>query len=219
MLTWDDEATSVTTPQPRLQPVTESARFRQRGHRPRTPAPPPPNPRRVNAADKRIINGQTDVNQLVPFKYKWAWEKYLATCANHWMPQEVNMNARHRDLEGPQRPDRGRAPHHQAQPRLLRHRRFAGRQQHRAGHLPPHHGARVPPVPAAPGLRRSDPHPRLPVHRRVAGPGRRRDLQRLPRGASIRDKDEFLIPFIDAIMDPDFRTGTPESRPDACSRA
>ena len=48
--------------------------------------------RRVNVADKRIINGQTDVNQLVPFKYKWAWEKYLATCANHWMPQEVNMN-------------------------------------------------------------------------------------------------------------------------------
>ena len=49
--------------------------------------------RRINAADKRIINGQTDVNQLVPFKYKWAWEKYLATCANHWMPQEVNMTA------------------------------------------------------------------------------------------------------------------------------
>ena len=48
-------------------------------------------PRRVSAADKRIINGKTDVNQLVPFKYKWAWEKYLATCANHWMPQEVNM--------------------------------------------------------------------------------------------------------------------------------
>ena len=48
--------------------------------------------RRVNAAEKRIINGQTDVNQLVPFKYKWAWEKYLATCANHWMPQEVNMS-------------------------------------------------------------------------------------------------------------------------------
>ena len=47
---------------------------------------------RVNAADKRIINGQTDVNQLVPFKYKWAWEKYLAGCANHWMPQEINMS-------------------------------------------------------------------------------------------------------------------------------
>ena len=29
----------------------------------------PAEKRRVNAADKRIINGQTDVNQLVPFKY------------------------------------------------------------------------------------------------------------------------------------------------------
>jgi hypothetical protein len=52
----------------------------------------PPIARRVNAADKRIINGKTDVNQLVPFKYKWAWEKYLATCSNHWMPQEINMS-------------------------------------------------------------------------------------------------------------------------------
>jgi len=47
---------------------------------------------RVRASDKRIINGATDVNQLVPFKYKWAWEKYLAGCANHWMPQEINMS-------------------------------------------------------------------------------------------------------------------------------
>ena len=51
---------------------------------------------RVNATDKRIINGKTDVNQLVPFKYKWAWDKYLAGCANHWMPQEINMQ---RDIE------------------------------------------------------------------------------------------------------------------------
>lgn len=47
---------------------------------------------RINVSDKRIINGKTDVNQLVPFKYKWAWEKYLAGCANHWMPQEINMS-------------------------------------------------------------------------------------------------------------------------------
>src|SRR5207244_9988028 len=46
---------------------------------------------RVRAEDKRIINGHTDVNQLVPLKYKWAWDKYLSACANHWMPQEVNM--------------------------------------------------------------------------------------------------------------------------------
>ena len=47
---------------------------------------------RVRAEEKRIINGKSDVNQLVPFKYKWAWDKYLSGCANHWMPQEVNMN-------------------------------------------------------------------------------------------------------------------------------
>ena len=42
--------------------------------------------RRVRVEDKQIINSKADVNQLVPFKYKWAWEKYLAACANHWMP-------------------------------------------------------------------------------------------------------------------------------------
>src|SRR5690606_41674578 len=47
---------------------------------------------RVRASDKRNINGTTDVNQLVPFNYTWAWEKSLATCANHWMPQEINMS-------------------------------------------------------------------------------------------------------------------------------
>src|SRR5229473_2610211 len=51
---------------------------------------------RVRAEDKRVINGQSDVNQLVPFKYKWAWDKYLSACANHWMPQEINMQ---RDIE------------------------------------------------------------------------------------------------------------------------
>src|SRR6266851_6123259 len=48
--------------------------------------------RRVRVEDKRIINARADVNQLVPFKYKLAWEKYLAACANHWMPQEINMS-------------------------------------------------------------------------------------------------------------------------------
>ena len=48
---------------------------------------------RIQVDDKKIINCKADLNQLVPFKYKWAWEKYLAGCANHWMPQEVNMSA------------------------------------------------------------------------------------------------------------------------------
>jgi ribonucleoside-diphosphate reductase beta chain len=50
---------------------------------------------RVRLDDKAVINGRADVNQLVPFKYHWAWQKYLASCANHWMPQEISMG---RDL-------------------------------------------------------------------------------------------------------------------------
>lgn len=47
---------------------------------------------RVRAAEKRLINCKTvDVNQLMPLKYKWAWEHYLNGCANNWMPSEVPM--------------------------------------------------------------------------------------------------------------------------------
>ncbi|MCX2778924.1 ribonucleotide-diphosphate reductase subunit beta [Microbulbifer thermotolerans] len=58
---------------------------------------------RVQVDEKRIINCRADLNQLVPFKYDWAWQKYLDGCANHWMPQEVNMNkdvAMWKDPEG-----------------------------------------------------------------------------------------------------------------------
>lgn len=46
---------------------------------------------RIQVDDKRMINCRADLNQLVPFKYDWAWQKYLDGCSNHWMPQEVNM--------------------------------------------------------------------------------------------------------------------------------
>lgn len=52
---------------------------------------------RFNAEDKRLINcNQVDVNQLMPLKYKWAWEHYLNGCANNWMPSEVPMG---KDIE------------------------------------------------------------------------------------------------------------------------
>ena len=112
MLTWDEEVKpSLQTPVSSDLPVSRSADISAlpvasipaipamapflssaSAAEPATEAPPTlAKAKRVNASDKRIINGQTDVNQLVPFKYKWAWEKYLASCANHWMPQEVNM--------------------------------------------------------------------------------------------------------------------------------
>jgi ribonucleoside-diphosphate reductase beta chain len=48
---------------------------------------------RVRVDDKRMINARADVNQLLPLKYHWAWEKYLAGCNNQWMPTEVSMQA------------------------------------------------------------------------------------------------------------------------------
>ena len=50
-----------------------------------------PSYERVTVDQKAMINCRADLNQLVPFKYDWAWQKYLNGCANHWMPQEINM--------------------------------------------------------------------------------------------------------------------------------
>src|SRR4051812_17865497 len=105
MLSFEDDTPIATpslqllhsTPSGRTSPAQPSSRVPE-GQQPGTQSPPPapgkdaPKHTRVKAEDKRVINAKTDVNQLVPFKYKWAWEKYLAGCANHWMPQEVNMN-------------------------------------------------------------------------------------------------------------------------------
>ena len=48
---------------------------------------------RVQVDDKCMINCRADVNQVVPIKYEWAWDKYKKGCANHWMPEEINMAA------------------------------------------------------------------------------------------------------------------------------
>jgi ribonucleoside-diphosphate reductase beta chain len=164
--------------------------------------------RRVTAADKRIINGQTDVNQLVPFKYKWAWEKYLATCANHWMPQEVNMT---RDIALWKDPNGLSDDERRLVMRNLGF--FVTADSLAANNIV------------------------LGTYRHITAPECRQFLLRqafeeaihthayqyiveslgLDEGEifnayhevkSIRDKDEFLIPFIDAIMDPNFHTGT-----------
>lgn len=52
---------------------------------------------RIRSSEKRLINCNTvDVNQLMPLKYKWAWEHYLNGCANNWLPTEVPMS---KDIE------------------------------------------------------------------------------------------------------------------------
>jgi ribonucleoside-diphosphate reductase beta chain len=53
--------------------------------------------KRVDVSAKRLINcNQVDVNQLMPLKYKWAWEHYINGCANNWLPTEVPMG---KDIE------------------------------------------------------------------------------------------------------------------------
>jgi Ribonucleotide reductase, small chain len=90
--------------------------------------------KRVNADDKRLINcNQVDVNQLMPLKYKWAWEHYVNGCANHWMPSEVPMA---KDIEYA---DSGRKACDHAQPRVFQHGGELGRQQHRARDLQTRH--------------------------------------------------------------------------------
>ena len=53
--------------------------------------------KRIDVDEKRLINCKSvDVNQLMPLKYKWAWEHYLNGCSNNWLPTEVPMQ---RDIE------------------------------------------------------------------------------------------------------------------------
>ena len=166
---------------------------------------------RVVANDKKVINGATDVNQLVPFKYKWAWEKYLNACANHWMPQEVNMSrdvALWKDPNGLTEDER----------RLVKRNLgfFVTADSLAANNIV------------------------LGTYRHITAPECRQFLLRqafeeaihthayqyiaeslgLDEGeifnaynevASIRDKDNFLIPFIDTLSDPHFKTGTFEN--------
>jgi ribonucleotide reductase beta subunit family protein with ferritin-like domain len=46
---------------------------------------------RFTAEQKRLINSPVDVNQIMPLRYKWAWEHYENGNRNHWNPAEVPM--------------------------------------------------------------------------------------------------------------------------------
>ncbi|OQW81939.1 MAG: ribonucleotide-diphosphate reductase subunit beta [Proteobacteria bacterium ST_bin16] len=167
--------------------------------------------RRISVEDKSIINCKADVNQLVPFKYKWAWDKYLGACANHWMPQEISMSrdiALWKDPNGLTEDER----------RLVKRNLgfFVTADSLAANNIV------------------------LGTYRHITNPECRQYLLRqafeeaihthayqyiveslgLDEGeifnayhevSSIRDKDEFLIPFIDTLTNPNFRTGTLET--------
>ena len=88
MLDWNDAASAAAPSMPVPDPVPEAAS---------RPVPATDavdrNGGRVSVSEKRMINARADVNQLLPMRYGWAWEKYLSACNNHWMPTEVSMQA------------------------------------------------------------------------------------------------------------------------------
>jgi len=97
MLNWDDPISAAK--EIRLDPLQSAAealhekkeappRPPQSQARPQTPFEPM---KPVNPDDKRVINGLTDINQLAPFKYPWAWEYFLNANKNHWTPLDINM--------------------------------------------------------------------------------------------------------------------------------
>ncbi len=51
---------------------------------------------RVNVADKRIFGGTTDVNQMLPLRYPWAWEAYLEANKNHWTSSDFSFASAHK---------------------------------------------------------------------------------------------------------------------------
>ncbi len=168
-------------------------------------------PKRVNAADKRIINGQTDVNQLVPFKYKWAWEKYLASCANHWMPQEVNMT---RDIALWKDPNGLTEDERRIVKRNLGF--FVTADSLAANNIVLGTYRHITAPECRQFLLRQAFEEAIHTHAyqyivESLGLDESEIFNAYNEVKSIRDKDEFLLPFIAAIMDPNFSTGTPQA--------
>ena len=206
MLTFEEDIKSSAMPFGAMRSPLGGADFLEEKAEPSAPT----SIGRVRVEDKAIINSRADVNQLVPFKYKWAWEKYLAACANHWMPQEVNMTADIALWKGNKLTEDER--------RLVKRNLgfFTTADSLAANNIV------------------------LGTYRHISNPECRQFLLRqafeeaihthayqyiveslgLDEGEifnmyhevpSIRAKDEFLIPFINVLTDPAFKTGTQEA--------
>jgi len=166
---------------------------------------------RVRVEDKRIINGTADVNQLVPFKYKWAWDKYLAGCANHWMPQEVNMS---RDIATWKDPN-GLTDDE----RLIVKRNlgfFVTADSLAANNIVLGTYRHITAPECRQYLRRQAFEEAIHTHAyqyivESLGLDEGEIFNAYHEVSSIRAKDEFLMPYINILTNPEFKTGTPET--------
>ena len=163
--------------------------------------------RRVKVEDKRIINGGTDVNQLVPFKYKWAWEKYLSGCANHWMPQEINMS---RDIALWKSPDGLTEDERRLIKRNLGF--FVTADSLAANNIVLGTYRHITAPECRQYLLRQAFEEAIHTHAyqyivESLGLDESEIFNAYHEVSSIRDKDEFLIPYIDTLTNPNFKTG------------
>jgi ribonucleoside-diphosphate reductase beta chain len=206
MLSWNEPAPSAA----RERPSEPSPRLAEVPAATATPAASPAQGR-VRAEDKRIINGHTDVNQLVPLKYKWAWDKYLSACANHWMPQEVNMArdiALWKDPRGLTEDER----------RVVKRNLgfFVTADSLAANNIVLGTYRHITAPECRQFLLRQAFEEAIHTHAyqyivESLGLDEAEIFNAYNEIPSIRAKDEFLIPFIDTLTDPSFRTGTLEA--------
>src|ERR1700691_5148716 len=160
-----------------------------------------------------IINGggRTDPNKILPMKYQWARTHYKKGVANNWVPEEVSMQ---QDVELWKKP--GGLSEDERRMILWNLGFFSTAESLTANNLV------------------------LAIYRHITNPECRQYLLRqsyeealhthayqyvveslgLDEGeifnayhevTSIRDKDEFLLPFIKILADPAFETGTQET--------
>lgn len=209
MLSFEDDVVQETTTPAQTPALTVVEQ------KPKMPAPMAANQPaftgRVNASDKRMINGQTDVNQLVPFKYHWAWDKYLAGCANHWMPQEVSMS---RDIA--QWKDSTALTEDE---RLIVKRNlgfFTTADSLAANNIVLGTYRHITAPECRQYLLRQGFEEAIHTHAyqyivESLGLDESEVFNAYQEVASIKAKDDFLIPFINTLTDPAFKTGTPEA--------
>jgi len=158
-----------------------------------------------------ILTAPASLDPRAPRRYPWAWQKYLDACANHWMPQEINMD---RDIA------------------LWKQRHGLSEDERRI--VKRNLGFFT----TADSLAANNIV--LGTYRQIRAPECRQYLVRqafeeaihthsyqyiveslgLDEGEifnayreipSIRDKDVFLLPYIEILAAPNFRTGTPEA--------
>lgn len=165
----------------------------------------------MSTKGKSIINSPKGADRLYPIKYPWAIEKYMAGCANHWMPQEVNMS---RDIAIWKDPNGLTDDERRLVMRNLGF--FVTADSLAANNIVLGTYRHITAPECRQYLVRQAFEEAIHTHAyqyivESLGLDESEIFNAYREVPSIRDKDEFLIPFIDTLTDPSFRTGTLEN--------